>query len=238
MSGHSKWSTIKRKKGSNDAARGKIFSKISKEIIIAVKDGGPSPDNNTKLRDAIIKARAENMPNTNVERAIKKGAGDSSANKFEELSYEGYSPGGGAIFVACLTDNKNRTGPEVRNIFNKNGGNLGENGCVSYLFSRKGIIACKSELDEEAFWDLLLETETEDIQKEEDEYMITTAFESFSHVLTILETQSCTILHAELSRIPESYIDLSEEDQSEALTLIEQLENLEDVQSVFHNLQL
>lgn len=239
MSGHSKWSTIKRKKGANDAARGKIFGKISKEIMIAVREGGADPTANTRLRTAIIKARSENMPNTNIDRVIKKSLGEFGNINYEEVCYEGYAGGGTAILVRCFTENKNRTGPEVRHTFSKYGGNIGELGCVSYMFSRKGIIVVDiTKHKEEEVFETVLDIGIENVQSDGDGFEIETSPENFTKVMEVLETQSYTILHAEISQVPDSYVIQDEETTASTLILIEQLEELDDVQSVSHNLDL
>lgn len=241
MSGHSKWSTIKRKKGANDAARGKVFAKISKEIMIAVREGGSADANaNTRLRAAIIKGHSENMPNSNIERAIKKGLGDSDGERFDEITYEGYAPGGIAVMVYCLTDNKNRTGPEVRHVFSKYGGNLGENGCVSYMFQRRGIIlVARNGMSEDQMFEVALEAGADDVGVENDFFEIITSPELFSEVTKVLEEHKHTIEHAEISMIPDTYIKIDDKGtEQSAMTLIEQMEELDDVQLVSHNLEL
>ena len=189
MSGHSKWSTIKRKKGANDAQRAKIFTKIAREILVAVKQGGPDPDNNSSLKDAIQKARAANMPNDNINRSIAKAAGELSGVNYENLVYEGYGIGGSAVIVKTLTDNKNRTGGDVRHIFDKCGGNLGTSGSVSYMFENKGVIVIERtvELDEDSMMELALEAGAEDVISEEDSYEVRTAPSDFSAVRKFFE---------------------------------------------------
>lgn len=239
MSGHSKWSTIKRKKGVNDAAKGKIFSKVTKEIIISVREGGGDPNTNSRLRTAIIKGRSGNMPNINIDRAIKKGLGNNDGVYYDEVSYEGYAIGGVAILVECLTDNKNRTGPEVRHVFSKYGGNLGENGCVSYMFSRKGIILLdNSAIKEEAMVDLAIESGAEDVQSSDDGIEVISSPELFNDIIGIFEEKNYGIIHAEILLVPDTYISLDEESTSRTLRLIEQMEDLDDVQVVSHNLNI
>ncbi len=239
MSGHSKWSTIKRKKGANDAARGKVFSKISKEIMVAVREAGADPNTNHRLRSAIIKARSENMPNDNVERAIKKGSGGQDGTHFEEVQYEGYGPGGVAMLVSCLTDNKNRTGSEVRSTFTKSGGNLGEAGSVSYLFSRKGIIIVDANIvDEDTIFSLALEHGAEDVFNNNTEIEILTPPENFNAVVEALRTIDIAPMNAEITLLPSNYISQSNEIQEKALKLVGILEDLDDVQMVSHNLEI
>ncbi len=239
MSGHSKWSTIKRKKGANDAARGKVFSKISKEIMVAVREAGADPNTNHRLRSAIIKARSENMPNDNVERAIKKGSGGQDGTHFEEVHYEGYGPGGVAMLVSCLTDNKNRTGSEVRSTFTKSGGNLGEAGSVSYLFSRKGIIIVDANtVDEDTIFSLALEHGAEDVFNNNTEIEILTPPENFNAVVEALRTIDIAPMNAEITLLPSNYISQSNEIQEKALKLVGILEDLDDVQMVSHNLEI
>ena len=239
MSGHSKWSTIKRKKGANDAARGKVFSKISKEIMVAVREAGADPNTNHRLRSAIIKARTENMPNDNIDRAIKKGSGGQDGVNFEEIQYEGYGPGGVAILVSCLTDNKNRTGSEVRSTFTKKGGNLGEAGSVSYLFSRKGIIIVdKNAVDEDTLFSLALESGAEDISNNDTDIEILSPPEDFNTVIEALSNAKIVPVNAEIILLPSSYISQSKEIQEKILNLVGILEDLDDVQVVSHNLEI
>ncbi len=239
MSGHSKWSTIKRKKGAQDAARGKIFSRIAKEIIIAARESGGDPNANAKLRTAITKAKSENMPNDNIERAIKRGTGETEGATYEEVVYEGYAKGGVAVMVECLTDNKNRTMPEIRHVFSKYGGSLGELGSVAYLFSRKGIIVYDAaQLSEEAFLEYALEGGAEDVKVEDGVCEVITAPELFSQVVQSMEDKACKPLQADIIRIPSSYVEHDEPTTEKILTLIEKLEELDDVQSVSHNLAL
>ena len=238
MSGHNKWSTIKRKKGAIDAKRGKIFTKIIKEIIIAAKEGGPDPDSNSRLRLAIQNAKGANMPKDNIERAIKKATG-SEAENFIETSFEGHGPGGIAVFVECLTDNNNRTVATVRSAFNKHGGNLGTNGSLSFLFERKGIFTIKNEgfsLD-----DLELEVidaGAEDIEVDGDFITITCAKEDFGSVNRKLSELGITPENAALKRIPHDTKKLDVESAKKALRLIDTLEDDDDVQNVYHNLEM
>ncbi len=239
MSGHSKWSTIKRKKGANDAARGKVFSKLSKEILVAVRESGPDPESNHRLRSAIIKARSENMPNDNITRIIKKGSGSTDTSNYEELHYEGYAPGGVAILVDCLTENKNRTGSEVRHSFQKLGGNLGENGSVSYLFSRKGIIVVEAKTcDEDMLFSLAIESGAEDVTMTGTNIEILCEPANFNSLVQSLSQANIEYENAEIALLPSSYISQTKEIEEKVLKLIEALEELDDVQSVYHNLDI
>ncbi len=239
MSGHSKFANIKHKKEKNDAAKGKIFTIIGKEIAVAVKEGGPNPDNNSKLRDVIAKAKANNVPNDTIERGIKKAAGSSDAVNYTSITYEGYGPNGTAIIVDTLTDNKNRTASNVRNAFTKGGGNVGTTGCVSFMFDKKGqIIIDKEECNQEAD-DLMmaaLDAGAEDFSEEEDSYEIITTPEDFSTVLEALETAGITFASAEVTMIPQTWVELtSEEDIKKMNRILDLLDEDDDVQAVYHN---
>ncbi len=239
MSGHSKFANIKHKKEKNDAAKGKIFTIIGKEIAVAVKEGGPNPDNNSKLRDVIAKAKANNVPNDTIERGIKKAAGSSDAVNYTSITYEGYGPNGTAIIVDTLTDNKNRTASNVRNAFTKGGGNVGTTGCVSFMFDKKGqIIIDKEECNQEAD-DLMmaaLDAGAEDFSEEEDSYEIITAPEDFSTVLEALETAGITFASAEVTMIPQTWVELTgEEDIKKMNRILDLLDEDDDVQAVYHN---
>ena len=239
MSGHSKFANIKHKKEKNDAAKGKIFTIIGKEIAVAVKEGGPNPDNNSKLRDVIAKAKANNVPNDTIERGIKKAAGSSDAVNYESITYEGYGPNGTAIIVDTLTDNKNRTASNVRNAFTKGGGNVGTTGCVSFMFDKKGqIIIDKEECNQEAD-DLMmaaLDAGAEDFSEEEDSYEIITTPEDFSTVLEALEAAGITFASAEVTMIPQTWVELtSEEDIKKMNRILDLLDEDDDVQAVYHN---
>ena len=239
MSGHSKFANIKHKKEKNDAAKGKIFTIIGKEIAVAVKEGGPNPDNNSKLRDVIAKAKANNVPNDTIERGIKKAAGSSDAVNYTSITYEGYGPNGTAIIVDALTDNKNRTASNVRNAFTKGGGNVGTTGCVSFMFDKKGqIIIDKEECNQEAD-DLMmaaLDAGAEDFSEEEDSYEIITTPEDFSTVLEALETAGITFASAEVTMIPQTWVELtSEEDIKKMNRILDLLDEDDDVQAVYHN---
>ena len=239
MSGHSKFANIKHKKEKNDAAKGKIFTIIGREIAVAVKEGGPDPNNNSRLRDVIAKAKANNMPNDTIERGIKRAAGDAGSVNYERVTYEGYGPGGIAIIVEALTDNKNRTASNVRNAFTKGNGSLGTTGCVSYMFDQKGqIIIDREECDMDAD-DLMmtaLDAGAEDFSEEEDSFEILTSPEDFSAVREALETQGIPMAEAEIKMIPQNYVALSDENDIKFLNrTLDLLDDDDDVQVVYHN---
>ncbi len=237
MSGHSKWSTIKRKKGANDAQRAKIFTKISREITVVVKSGGPDPDSNSKLKDIMAKARANNMPNDNIMRTIKKAAGENDGDNYEEIVYEGYGPSGVAVIVETLTDNRNRTAADMRHYFDKYHGNLGQSGCVSFMFDKKGVILIEKEdgIDEDSLMMEALDAGAEDFSFEDGIFEIDTAPESFGAVRETLE-KSYTLASAEVSMIPQTTVDLTNEDDVKNMgKLLEMLEDDDDVQNVYHN---
>ncbi len=238
MSGHSKWSTIKRKKGANDAQRAKIFTKIAREIIVAVKSGGPDPSNNSSLKDVIAKARAANMPNDNINRTIKKASGADNSDNYENIRYEGYGPSGVAVIVETLTDNRNRTAADVRHSFDKFGGNMGQTGCVSFMFDQKGVIVIDNEdgdIDEEEVTMAALEAGAEDISAENDCYEITTSPEDFRSVRDELE-KSYTLASAAVQLVPQTMVSLTDETQIQQMTkLLDSLEDNDDVQDVYHN---
>lgn len=238
MSGHSKWHNIQAKKGKADAQRGKVFTKIGKEIAVAAKDGS-NPDTNAKLRDVVAKAKANNMPLDTITRAIKKGAGELEGVNYEEIVYEGYGPAGVAVIVDVLTDNKNRSASNVRYIFDRNGGNLGANGCVSFMFQRKGqiIIEKKDGLDEDEVMMAALDAGAEDFNAEEEVFEITTTMEDFSKVREALETAGYEFISAELTMIPDTYTELNLEDAEKVQGLIDKLEDDDDVQDVYSNAQ-
>ncbi len=240
MSGHSKWSTIKRKKGANDAKRGKIFTKLIKEITVAARMGGGDPEGNPRLRSAVTAAKTENMPKDNIERAIKKGTGDLDGVNYEEITYEGYGPGGVAVLVECLTDNKNRTVADVRHYFAKSGGNLGESGCVSWMFDKKGVIQVdKSAMSEDELMDLAIEAGAEDVVEEETEFQIVTMPEDFNDVVENLEKNGVAFLEASLNMVPKNTIDVDTEKTAKSLLkLLENLEDNDDVQKVHANFDI
>lgn len=239
MSGHSKFSNIKHKKEKNDAAKGKIFTIIGREIAVAVKEGGPDPDNNGKLRDVIAKAKANNMPNDTIDRGIKKAAGNMDAVNYEEVTYEGYGPSGTAIIVRALTDNKNRTASNVRNAFTKGGGSVGTQGCVSYMFDEKGqIILDKEECEMEAddLMMLALDAGAEDFSEEEDSFEVLTAPEDFGTVRDALEKENIVMASAEVTMIPQNYVTLTDDgDIKQLQRILDLLDADDDVQDVYHN---
>ena len=236
MSGHSKWSTIKRKKGANDAQRAKIFTKIAREIIVAVKAGGPDPDNNSSLKDAIAKGRAANMPNDNINRTIKKAAGSTEGDNYENITYEGYGPNGVAVIVEALSDNRNRTAADVRHYFDKYGGNMGQTGCVSFMFDRKGVIVIENDdIDEDTITMDALEAGAEDIEISSDCIEITTAPDDFHAVRDALE-EKYEFSSAEISMVPQTMVTLTDEKQVQMMgKLLESLEDNDDVQNIYHN---
>jgi YebC/PmpR family DNA-binding regulatory protein len=239
MSGHSKWATIKHKKGAADAKRGKLFTKIIKEITVSARMGGGDIEANPRLRAAVLKARAANMPKDNIDRAIKKGTGDLGGSDYVEITYEGYGPGGVAIMVECLTDNRNRTAADVRSIFSKHGGNLGENGCVSYLFNRKGVIAYSAEeYDEEAIFEKALEAGATDVATQGDTIEVTSEPDGFEGLLSALEEAGFKHEHAEVGLVPDATVSLDEEKTRKVLKLIELLDDHDDVQSVSSNIDI
>ncbi|MBQ1548620.1 MAG: YebC/PmpR family DNA-binding transcriptional regulator [Lachnospiraceae bacterium] len=239
MSGHSKFANIKHKKEKNDAAKGKIFTIIGKEIAVAVKEGGPNPDNNSKLRDVIAKAKANNMPNDTIERGIKKAAGDAGSVNYEQVTYEGYGPAGTAIIVDALTDNKNRTAANVRQAFSKGHGNIGTQGCVSYMFDKKGqIIIAKEDYEGEAddLMMMALDAGAEDFTEEEDSFEILTAPDDFSAVREALEKENIVMADASVTMLPQNYVTLTdEEDITNIQRILDFLDEDDDVQEVFHN---
>ena len=239
MSGHSKFANIKHKKEKNDAAKGKIFTIIGREIAVAVKEGGPDPENNSKLRDCIAKAKANNMPNDTIDRGIKKAAGDANAVNYEHVTYEGYGPSGIAIIVEALTDNKNRTAANVRSAFTKGNGSIGTPGCVSYSFDEKGqIIIDKEECDMDAddLMMLALDAGAEDFSEEEDSYEILTAPDDFSAVRETLEKEGVPMAEAEVRMIPQNYVTLTDETAIKNLQrTLDLLDEDDDVQNVLHN---
>ena len=240
MAGHSKWHNIQRRKGAQDAKRGKIFMRHAKFIYTAAKEGGGDTDMNPALRTAIDKAKADNMPNDNIDRAVKKATGTLDGASFEEVTYEGYGPGGTAVIVHTLTDNRNRTASEVRHAFSKHGGNLGESGCVSFMFDRKGLIIIVDEeqtIDEDELTLAAIEAGAEDIEIEEGVYEIVTEPTDFEEVRTQLEAGGYKIEEAEITLIPQTYTELEEDGEQKVLQLIDMLEDSEDVQDVHHNLE-
>ncbi len=237
MSGHSKWSTIKHKKGAADAKRGKIFSRLSKDITLAAKNGGGDPDMNPKLRTVLLKARAENMPVDNMERAIKKGTGELPGVVYEEFVYEGYAPHGVAVIIEVTTDNKNRAASDVRSTFTKNGGNLAGAGAVAFMFHHNGqFIIAKDKTDEETLMDIALEAGAEDLKVEDEYFEVLAPISEFDHVSQALAKAGIEPDNAELAYLPENLISITDAgDAKQVLRLIDLLDDLEDVQNVFHN---
>lgn len=238
MSGHSKWHNIQAKKGKADAARGKVFTKLGREILLAVKAGGPDPTSNSKLKDVIAKCKANNMPNDTINNSIRKASGEGSDKVYEEIIYEGYGPNGVALIVEASTDNRNRTAADVRHVFDKAGGNLGTTGCVSYMFNKKGVIVIdksSTSMTEDELMMLALDNGAEDFKSDDECYEITTAPEDFSKVREALEAQGLEFLEAEVQMVPSTYIQLSENDAPKMQRLIDMLEDLDDVMNVYHN---
>lgn len=237
MSGHSKWANIKHKKEKTDAQRGKIFTKIGRELSIAVRSGGPDPAVNTKLADVIAKAKANNMPNETISRSIKKAAGEGDAANYEELTYEGYGPAGVAVILEILTYNRNRTAGEMRHIFDKAGGSMGATGCVGWMFDKKGVIVIERtpDVDEDELTMQALEAGAEDITSEEDAFEIYTSPEEFSNVRKALEDAGYAFLSAEIDRIPQTTVTVDEEALKKVNWMLDMFEDNDDVQNVFHN---
>ena len=236
MSGHSKWHNIQAKKGKADAARGKVFTKLGRESLIAVKEGGADPAGNSKLRNVIAKCKAANMPNDTINNAIKKAS--TSNENYEEITYEGYGPNGVAVIVEASTDNKNRTAADVRHAFDKSGGNLGTSGCVSYMFNKKGVLIIEkanASMSEDDLMLLAIDSGAEDFASEDEIYEITTAPEDFSNVQEELEKQGLTFLEAGIQMVPTTYVALDEKGVEKMEKLIERLEDLDDVSEVYHN---
>jgi YebC/PmpR family DNA-binding regulatory protein len=240
MSGHSKWNTIKRKKGAADAKRGKIFTKLIKEITLAARLGGPDQEGNARLRQAIMAAKEENMPKDNIDRAVKKGAGaaDGSAG-YEEVVYEGYGPGGVAVLVEAMTDNKNRTVAEIRHIFSKHGGNLGENGCVSWIFEKKGsILLDKKSVSEDVLMEIALDAGAEDVREEENEFEVVTDPAMFEQVKKAIDDKGIKHIKAEVTMIPQNEVRLDADKGVQMLKLMEKMEDNDDVQHAYANFDI
>ena len=238
MSGHSKWNNIKRKKEATDAIKGKIFTKIGREITVCVKEGGPDPNSNAKLRDLIAKAKSNNVPNDNIDRVIKKAAGEGDKNNYESIVYEGYGPNGVAVIVECLTDNKNRTAGNVRHYFDKFGGNMGQSGCVSFMFSKQGVIVIEKDddIDEEQLMEDALEAGAIDFLADDGVFDIRTEPNDFSAICEDLEKKGYTFLSAEVEYVPSSYTRLENEDDIKNMSkMLEMFEDNDDVQNVWHN---
>jgi len=238
MSGHSKWNNIKRKKEKTDSQKGKLFTKLGREIAIAVRSGGPDPATNSRLKDVIAKAKSNNMPNESIQRSIKKAAGEGDGSGYEVITYEGYGPNGVAVIVEAYTDNRNRTAGDVRHIFDKYGGNLGTTGCVSFMFDKKGqiIIEKSSETDEDELMILALEAGAEDFSAEDEYYEIITSPGDFSKVCEELEKAGYELASAEITMLPATYTELTDPEAVEKMEkLIERLEDHDDVQNIWHN---
>ena len=240
MSGHNKWSTIKNKKGKNDAARAKVFTKIGRELMVAIKEGGSAdPNVNSKLKDCIAKAKAANVPNDNIERIIKKAASDGDGANFEAVIYEGYGPSGIAVIVEALTDNRNRTAGEVRHYFDKFGGNMGTPGCVSFMFEKKGVLVIEKEdldKDEDTVMEDALENGASDFESDDDVYTVYTEPSDFSAVREALENKGYTFVSAEIEQVPSNYTAVDDEEVQKKLNLmLEAFEDNDDIQNVWHN---
>ncbi len=239
MSGHSKWSTIKRKKGKMDTQRGKLFTKLIRLITVAARSGGGDPETNVKLKTTIQLAKENNMPNENIERAIKRGTGEIEGVSYEEIVYEGYGPGGVAVLVEALTDNKNRTTPEIRKIFSKNAGNLGENGCVAWMFDKRGyFIFEKGKVDEDTIIDLALEAEAEDVKTDKQNIEVITLPENYESFENLIKEHNINCLLSEVTLIPKTMVDLEGKKATQMLNLMEQLEDQDDVQKVYANFNI
>ena len=241
MSGHSKWSTIKRKKGAADAKRGQAFTRLIKEVTIAARMGGGNPEGNPRLRTAVAAAKAENMPKDNIERAIKKGTGELEGINYEEFTYEGYGPAGVAVYVEIMTDNKNRTAADVRHIFSKNNGNLGENGCVAWMFEKKGtFVYDKSEVDEEKLMEYVLDAGAEDISEEESTWVVMTDHKDFYTVKEEIDKIKDLPLYigAEITMIPQNTVKVVGKEAEQVLRLMDALEDCEDVQNAYANFDI
>ena len=237
MSGHSKWANIKNKKEKTDAQKGKIFTKLGREIVVAVKQGGPDPESNSKLKDVIAKCKANNMPNDNIERSIKKAAGAEDTSNYEEIVYEGYGPNGVAIIVEATTDNKNRTAADVRHLFDKFGGNLGTSGCVSYMFNKKGVIVVEKNdsIVEDDLMMVALDLGAEDFSQEEEYFEIITEPSNFTAVMEGLEKEGYVFTEAEVQMVPTTYVALTEEQSQKLDKLVSNLEDNDDVSQVWTN---
>ncbi len=239
MSGHSKWHSIRHKKAAVDAKRGKIFTRLIREIQIAARQGGGDPDKNPRLRKAIQDAKAANMPKENIEKAIKRGTGELEGVNYEEVTYEGYGPGGVAVYIEAMTDNRNRTVAEIRHIFSKHGGSLGESGCVSWMFHRKGyIIISKENVDEEKLMDVAIEAGAEDIKEEESNFVVYTTPEDFETVLNAIKENEIPYEDAKVGFIPQTYVKLEGKQAEQMLKLMEALEDHDDIQNVWANFDI
>ena len=236
MSGHNKWASIKHKKGANDAKRGKIFTKLIKEITVSARMGGGDPAGNPRLRSAVLAAKAENMPKDNIERAIKKGTGELEGVSYEESVYEGYGPGGAAVLVESLSDNKNRSVADIRHIFTKNGGSLGSSGCVAWMFDKKGYIAVeRSAVDEETLMEKALEAGAEDVREDETTFEIITAPEDFEAVKAAIDELKVAYISAEVTMLPQNTTALAGKEAEQMVRMMDMLEDCDDVQKVYTN---
>ena len=237
MSGHSKWANIKHKKEKSVASRGKVFTKIGREIMVAVRSGGPDPNSNSRLRDVIAKAKANNVPNDTIAKSIKKASGEGNAESYEQITYEGYGPNGVAVIVEAMTDNRNRTASDVRHFFDKFGGNLGTNGCVSYLFDKKGVLIIEenAKIDADQLMMDALEAGAEDFENEDELYEITCDPTQFSSVREALEQKGYEFLEAEIQMIPQTYVKIDDDKIPSMEKLIDNLDDLDDVQNIYHN---
>lgn len=239
MSGHSKWSTIKHKKAAKDAKKGRLFTRLIKEITVAARMGSGDINANPRLRTAVAAAKAASMPNDNIERAIKKGTGELEGVSYEEVQYEGYGPGGAAILAQVLTDNKNRTVSEIRHLFSKHGGNLGESGCVAWMFDKKGLITVeKTQIDEERLLGIVLEAGAEDVREEEDIFEVVTQAEDFEKVKEKLESEKIPLANAQVTMVPKSTVTIDQKNVEPLLKLTEELEDHDDVQNVSANFDI
>ncbi|OQX60637.1 MAG: YebC/PmpR family DNA-binding transcriptional regulator [Desulfococcus sp. 4484_241] len=239
MSGHNKWSSIKHKKMAADARRGKVFTKLIKEITVAARMGGGDPEANPRLRQAIQAAKDENMPKDNIERAIKKGTGELEGVNYEETVYEGYGPGGAAVLVESLTDNKNRAVSEIRHIFSRHNGNLGENGCVAWMFDKKGYIeVAKDSVDEDSLMEVAIEAGAEDVRESDDTFEVITSVEDLSAVRQALEDASIKYAFAEITMLPQNMVDLGQKESEQMVKLLDALDDCDDVQKVYTNANL
>lgn len=239
MAGHSKWANIKHRKASVDAKRGKVFTKLIRELTVAAKEGGPDADSNPRLRAAIQTAKGQNMPNDTIDRAVKRGSGDMDGVVYQEVFYEGYGPGGSAVYVKALTDNKNRTVAAVRSLFNKNGGNLGETGCVSWIFEMKGRITFKGEsVTEDQLFEIAIDAGAEDVAAEDNDFVVITSTEEFENVKTALNDAGLKYGEAEITMVPQSNIKIDGKEAERMIRLMEALEDSDDVQNVYANFDI
>jgi YebC/PmpR family DNA-binding regulatory protein len=239
MSGHSKWATIKRKKSASDAKRGKLWTKLLREVTVAARLGGSNPDGDPRLRTAVQDAKSNNVPNANIERAIKKGAGELEGADYEENSYEGYGPGGVAVLVETMSDNRNRTVADVRHLFSRFGGNLGETGCVSWIFTKQGLISIERDaIAEEALMDVAIELGADDVSAEEEGFEVLTSPEDYQAVLTGLQNKGVSLASHQLAMVPSTTVDVDAEHAPQLLQLMEALDDLDDVQHVWANFEI